>query len=171
MKYVCFLFFTTFSFVEGATFPHFLVIACLHADPNWLFRKRLNPIIYRISKLWECLKDFTRCHIFKPERPSSLWVSFPFYCLSYFSIWAAFSLPNLTHQCLVCLASRWCSKLFSQQLQCPGHPASVCGVQVPGVSRCGPLQQCRWRQLHTGKNNVCNCHFYGHVLCCARILP
>lgn len=61
--------------------------------------------------------------------------------------------------CLVCVASRWSSKLLSQQLQCTRNPASVCGVQVPGVSRCGPLEQCRRRQHHSGWYK----HWYLHV--------
>lgn len=47
--------------------------------------------------------------------------------------------------CFVPLASRWSSKLLSQQLQCSRHPASVHGVQIQSVPRCGPLQQRRWR--------------------------
>lgn len=58
----------------------------------------------------------------------------------------AFFFPSYpTQQCLVSPASRWSSELLSQQLQRSRDPASVCGVQVQGVSRCGPLQQCRWR--------------------------
>lgn len=59
--------------------------------------------------------------------------------------------PSSYCMCLLCLSSRWSSKLLSQQLQCPWDPASLCGIKVSGLPWCGPLQQFRWRQCYSGR--------------------